>query len=210
MHNCSSCMDTKPAVTAPCNHHYCRECTIRLFEGALPNESLFSVRCCRQPIPISVVQHYLGPATTRQIERKTIQPLLPEILSEQRGLESHGFWGRPEPYGEHSPKSCFIERLLDGSGPTGPRQQVLPFYPACLASPSSRLYDTGDPLSALESRDGHHLSLEVFEPDPWPKRNRENDMPLVQTYRRVSSEQGQRGSTDYSADTAHEVTRVRG
>lgn len=70
---CDTCMDMKHTVQMPCAHHYCRHCTVRLFTEALPDESLFPVRCCRQNIPMSLVSSYLGTDLTRQVEKKAVE-----------------------------------------------------------------------------------------------------------------------------------------
>lgn len=70
---CDSCTDMKHTVQMPCKHRYCRQCTVRLFTEALPDESLFPVRCCRQLIPMSVVHHYLGSDLARRVDKKAIE-----------------------------------------------------------------------------------------------------------------------------------------
>ncbi|KAI4194806.1 MAG: hypothetical protein LQ348_002565 [Seirophora lacunosa] len=72
-YQCDSCMEVTLGVELPCGHHYCRQCTVRLFIEALPDESLFPVRCCRQSIPMSLVHHFLGSDLARQVEKKAVE-----------------------------------------------------------------------------------------------------------------------------------------
>lgn len=70
---CVACNEETEVVQMPCSDHYCRRCTIRLFEGATNDETLFPPRCCRQNIPISLVHHFLGRDLAARIERKAIE-----------------------------------------------------------------------------------------------------------------------------------------
>lgn len=60
-------------LQAPCGHHYCRDCTVQLFNAATTDESLFPVRCCRQLIPISRARHFLPVNLIQLFQRKAIE-----------------------------------------------------------------------------------------------------------------------------------------
>jgi len=73
---CVACIDRFPAsqgYTAPCDHIYCSDCTVRLFEDSLRDESLFPPRCCRQEMVIDSVQAILGAALTQRFNLKAIE-----------------------------------------------------------------------------------------------------------------------------------------
>ena len=70
---CVACNEVTEVVKMPCSDHYCRRCTVRLFEGATTDETLFPPRCCRQNIPISRVRHFLGRDLVNRTERKAIE-----------------------------------------------------------------------------------------------------------------------------------------
>ena len=60
-------------VVAPCSHDYCKGCIRQLFKAAATDESLFPVRCCRQPIPLALVQWHLDVDLIEQFEQKAIE-----------------------------------------------------------------------------------------------------------------------------------------
>lgn len=73
---CVACTETllqTDVTTAPCSHIYCRDCTIKLFEDSLRDETLFPPRCCRTAIPLPLVQHFLSPDIRREFENKTVE-----------------------------------------------------------------------------------------------------------------------------------------
>ena len=70
---CIVCREEHEVVQMPCSDPYCRECTIGLFEEAITDETLFPPRCCRQPIPVSLVRHFIGRDLATRIERKAIE-----------------------------------------------------------------------------------------------------------------------------------------
>ncbi|MCJ1246159.1 hypothetical protein MMC30_003364 [Trapelia coarctata] len=39
-------------LTVPCNHGYCRDCIVELFEASTSDESLFPPKCCQRQIPV--------------------------------------------------------------------------------------------------------------------------------------------------------------
>ncbi|EMD34832.1 hypothetical protein CERSUDRAFT_24434, partial [Gelatoporia subvermispora B] len=59
---CIICMDAIIGVdiTTPCRHHYDKGCMLDLFESATKDESLFPPRCCRQTIPLCLVQAHMS------------------------------------------------------------------------------------------------------------------------------------------------------
>ncbi|KAI4172050.1 MAG: hypothetical protein LQ343_003797 [Gyalolechia ehrenbergii] len=71
--SCIACLEMSETVEVPCGHHYCRECTVQLFTDAVPDETLFPVRCCQKPIPTTLVGRYLGSNLTSQVEKKAIE-----------------------------------------------------------------------------------------------------------------------------------------
>lgn len=72
-HECVACNEESEVVQMPCSDYYCRRCTVRLFEGATTDETLFPPRCCRQTIPNSLVRHFLGRDLAARVERKAIE-----------------------------------------------------------------------------------------------------------------------------------------
>ena len=72
-HECISCMQVREVVLAPCQHHYCRDCIVQLFNLVITDETLFPPRCCRQQIPVSSVRHFLGTELAARFQRKAIE-----------------------------------------------------------------------------------------------------------------------------------------
>lgn len=70
---CVSCHEVKEIIEVPCEHPYCRDCVRHLYTDAPVDETLFPPRCCRQPIPVSLVRHFLGSRITAKFERKAIE-----------------------------------------------------------------------------------------------------------------------------------------
>ncbi|OCK89389.1 uncharacterized protein K441DRAFT_619785 [Cenococcum geophilum 1.58] len=60
-------------IQAPCAHHYCRGCMVRLFDNSTTDESLFPPRCCNRQIPISLVDCFLDPELVQRIEEKAVE-----------------------------------------------------------------------------------------------------------------------------------------
>jgi len=78
---CVACNNRFPShqlYIAPCNDVYCTDCTVRLFEDSLRDESLFPPRCCRQDMTISSVRTILGPALTERFDLKAIEHATPD------------------------------------------------------------------------------------------------------------------------------------
>src|SRR5436190_2933850 len=72
-HECVACVEEKAVIQIPCGDHYCQKCIIHLFTNATRNESLFPAKCCREPIPVSLVSDILGPELADLIERKAVE-----------------------------------------------------------------------------------------------------------------------------------------
>lgn len=75
-HECVACNKTKPSfetIETPCSHRYCQQCTIKLFESAITDESLFPPRCCRVPIPLDPIRGLLGNDLSTRFEVRTIE-----------------------------------------------------------------------------------------------------------------------------------------
>jgi len=50
---CTCCFETFPkrkCMAAPCSHIYCRECITSLVEACIRDESLYPIKCCKQPL----------------------------------------------------------------------------------------------------------------------------------------------------------------
>lgn len=74
---CVVCSDTEPAdqiITLSCNHDMCKTCTVRLFKGAMKDESLFPPRCCRtHEVPIELARPLLGDTLAARFEEKAVE-----------------------------------------------------------------------------------------------------------------------------------------
>ncbi|KAG9313338.1 hypothetical protein JVU11DRAFT_5643 [Chiua virens] len=49
---CGDAVVVNRSFKAPCVHYYCRGCLVNLVETSLCDESLYPLRCCRQPLPL--------------------------------------------------------------------------------------------------------------------------------------------------------------
>ena len=78
---CDACGDMKTELLyAPCGtHHYCKECTIQLFDLAMTDESMFPPRCCGEAIPLDLARPLLTAAKVHEFESK-----LPELSTMNR------------------------------------------------------------------------------------------------------------------------------
>lgn len=70
---CVACSDTQDTLQAPCQHHYCKKCVIRLVGDSTVDESLFPPRCCGQEMPMSLFRPYITAELTAKFERKAIE-----------------------------------------------------------------------------------------------------------------------------------------
>lgn len=73
---CVSCDSTAMAqkmCRAACGHLYCQECLCALFDLATTDETLFPPRCCRENIPLTLAEQYLGWDLVRKFERKSVE-----------------------------------------------------------------------------------------------------------------------------------------
>ena len=73
---CVSCDDqfqSFDVIGVPCGHDYCRACLQKLYNFASSDQSLYPVRCCRQPIITIDVSSFLSPLIIQQYERKKIE-----------------------------------------------------------------------------------------------------------------------------------------
>ncbi|CAA7264021.1 unnamed protein product [Cyclocybe aegerita] len=71
--HCIICNDTLPYVDAlqtPCNHNYCKDCIRSLVELCTRDESLFPIRCCQTPIPITNIFPFIAIGLRRLFEAK--------------------------------------------------------------------------------------------------------------------------------------------
>ncbi|KAL8376012.1 hypothetical protein RB595_007224 [Gaeumannomyces hyphopodioides] len=73
---CGATSAPEGGIRSPCNHDYCRDCLVRLFDLSLRDESLFPPRCCGSIIPLDISRKYIGPELAgrflaRKIEMET-------------------------------------------------------------------------------------------------------------------------------------------
>ena len=57
----------------PCRHEYCRDCLQSLFQVAMPDETLFPPRCCKQPSIPNRVRIFLTSDLIRRYKEKKIE-----------------------------------------------------------------------------------------------------------------------------------------
>ncbi|KAF8890786.1 hypothetical protein CPB84DRAFT_1784520 [Gymnopilus junonius] len=87
MVNCTICFDNMRYVNAlhtQCGHHYCRDCVKDLVENFTRDESLFPLRCCQQPLQISIVIPFISAALRALFEEKHAEL----FLGSSRGTDS--------------------------------------------------------------------------------------------------------------------------
>ncbi|KAK8028452.1 hypothetical protein PG991_005508 [Apiospora marii] len=73
---CISCGDRRHFTNvsrAPCQHEYCRECLLRLFEESMRDETLFPPRCCKKPIPLEKNILFLPQAVVKAFHKKSLE-----------------------------------------------------------------------------------------------------------------------------------------
>ena len=70
---CVACSEIQETVQVPCQHHYCKECVVRLVSDSIVDESLFPPRCCGQEMPISLIRPYITAELTAEFEQKAIE-----------------------------------------------------------------------------------------------------------------------------------------
>ncbi|KAI1464732.1 uncharacterized protein F4812DRAFT_466974 [Daldinia caldariorum] len=73
---CLACGERKcftKVARAPCDHEYCRDCLVQLFQCAMADESLFPPRCCRQNIPLDKIQFLLPRGLVSEFRIKEIE-----------------------------------------------------------------------------------------------------------------------------------------
>ncbi|KAI9147594.1 Cytochrome P450 monooxygenase andK [Paramyrothecium foliicola] len=70
---CTDSYDEADVSKLQCGHEYCRHCLQTLFNTAINDESLFPPRCCRKPILVDRVRHYLPRELTDKFEWKKIE-----------------------------------------------------------------------------------------------------------------------------------------
>ena len=57
-------------MTAPCAHIYCHGCVISLVEACIRDETLYPIKCCRQPFPVPPLLGLLNIGLRQQFETK--------------------------------------------------------------------------------------------------------------------------------------------
>ncbi|EIW55494.1 uncharacterized protein TRAVEDRAFT_129017 [Trametes versicolor FP-101664 SS1] len=74
-HDCVSCLERirGAEVLAPCGHHYDVPCVLELFAAATRDESLFPPRCCRQNIPLTMVQPFMAASALKTYREKAAE-----------------------------------------------------------------------------------------------------------------------------------------
>ena len=78
--DCLACTESKPVTelhVAPCGHAYCRNCTIKMFEDSVKDESVYPPRCCRQKLELESVGEALGPQFVERFMLKDIEVASP-------------------------------------------------------------------------------------------------------------------------------------
>ena len=76
---CILCEDSIPtfdSVKLPCDpqpHTWCRRCIVELFEASINDEQLHPPRCCRDPIDLEGVKHFLSRELVVAFLKKTIE-----------------------------------------------------------------------------------------------------------------------------------------
>jgi len=66
--HCTICNDSlqhRDALHTPCDHQYCKDCVVSLVEHFTKDESLFPLRCCQSPIPVSDVIPFISATLNR-------------------------------------------------------------------------------------------------------------------------------------------------
>ncbi|KAG2154107.1 hypothetical protein DEU56DRAFT_438705 [Suillus clintonianus] len=58
---------------APCSHFYCRDCLVNLAEASTRDETLYPLRCCRQPLPVANVLPLLPLDLRSQFQDKSAE-----------------------------------------------------------------------------------------------------------------------------------------
>ncbi|KAL1941712.1 hypothetical protein VTO73DRAFT_6712 [Trametes versicolor] len=74
-HDCVSCMERirGAEVLAPCGHHCDVPCVLELFAAATRDESLFPPRCCRQNIPLTMIQPFMAASALKTYREKAAE-----------------------------------------------------------------------------------------------------------------------------------------
>lgn len=70
---CIGCTEKVPqsqCLTAPCTHIYCHGCIISLVEACIRDETLYPVKCCRQPFPFASLAGLLNVRLRQEFETK--------------------------------------------------------------------------------------------------------------------------------------------
>lgn len=73
---CDACQEgyaSSRLAHCTCNHSYCRECLMDLFNASITDDGLFPPRCCKQPILITNVHMFLTPEIIRRFEAKKVE-----------------------------------------------------------------------------------------------------------------------------------------
>ena len=74
--HCIACRENKDfsdVARMPCEHEYCRECLISLFQASMEDESLFPPRCDGQPIPLDQFRSFLPVDLVKKFEEKSVE-----------------------------------------------------------------------------------------------------------------------------------------
>ena len=75
---CEEAKDPEQLIVAPCGDSYCDKCVSDLFTHAMNDESMFPPRCCREPIPIALVENILNEAQISLFGKKEIEFATPD------------------------------------------------------------------------------------------------------------------------------------
>lgn len=77
---CGQLHPTFGAVHLNCNHDFCGKCITIMFEAATVNEGSFSPRCCREPVALGQVEHFLDDDALDRFTRKALEWQTPNRL----------------------------------------------------------------------------------------------------------------------------------
>ena len=70
---CVACSEIRDTLQAPCQHHYCKACVIRLVSDSTVDESLFPPRCCGKEMPKSLIRPFITAELATKFEKASIE-----------------------------------------------------------------------------------------------------------------------------------------
>ncbi|KAL8679326.1 MAG: hypothetical protein Q9186_004373 [Xanthomendoza sp. 1 TL-2023] len=90
---CVACQDQLQQESShlACGHDYCHGCLVSLFNSAMTDESLYPPRCCRELIPLNLVQSHFSPQFNIQLVDAI---LLLDVVAVRNSATSAGSHGK--------------------------------------------------------------------------------------------------------------------